>query len=84
MGNLIRRSRWPLALILWGLSAFVMVAAPAWALPVNVGDGITFSWGQLLVVAGLAVAWGDMRRKVEDLRDEVKRLPCRSGDCPKE
>ena len=72
--------RWLLAKLLWLVSAACFLVAPALAIPLRV-EGIEVSWGQLALLLGLAMAWGDTRRKVEDLRDEVKRLPCRSGEC---
>jgi hypothetical protein len=78
----MKNIRWRIALVLWVVSGLCFVIAPAWAVPVSV-DGIGLSMGQLFLLLGLAMAWGDTRRKVEDLRDDMKELPCHNDSCPK-
>ena len=78
----MKNIRWRVALVLWGLAGACFVVAPAWAVPLNV-DGVGLSMGQLFVLLGLAMAWGDTRRKVEDLRDDMKELPCHRDSCVK-
>jgi uncharacterized membrane protein YfcA len=76
----MRHVRWRAALVLWLVAGVCFVVAPAWAVPVSV-DGMNISMGQLFLLLGLAMAWGDTRRKVEDLRDDMKHLPCRKNGC---
>lgn len=49
------------------------VAVPSYAF-VDLGGEVRFSLGQVLMLVALGAAWGDMRSKVNGLRDDVKRL----------
>ena len=81
---------WKFAVVLWVSAGIVTLGAPAAAVPISI-DGINLSWGQLLTLLGIAMAWGDMRRAhadtrqdVKDIRDDLRRLPCRTGKPCKE
>lgn len=60
---------WRVAVLCFLVALAIMVAQPAWA-QAEAG-GVTFSWAQVVVLVGMAAAWGDMRRQVADLRRDV-------------
>jgi hypothetical protein len=63
------------AFFLIGLWSTATAASGA---PFDGGSG--FSWGQVCVLCAVAMAWGDMRAQVKDMRREIDEIKKRDED----
>lgn len=65
------RWRWPVAVTLF-IIGVLSIAQPVQA---QDGTGIpSFSWGQVIVLVAVGVAWGDNRAQMRELRSDVEDL----------
>lgn len=71
--RLRQRWVWLTAQVLGVASVLAMLVAPTYA-AVDLGGELRFSLGQVLMVVAVGIAWGDMRRSVATLKEDVKRL----------
>ena len=64
--------RWRLSVLLF-LSGMFLLGTPLWASQPGERE-VSFSWGQVVVLGACAVAWGDLRREVQDIKADVHDL----------